>query len=138
MITDKIKSLETFLGRKIDGFDEDDNTGFVDHESYLVLTDEETDEEIKKYILDSLWTFNSWFLVEQIDLPEEAIEMIEVFKNTKCEDANSTIRAMINDEDDFVNAAISADGRGHFLSFYDGEENEVCGDECKYFIYRVD
>ncbi len=35
--------------------------------------------------------------------------------------------------DDFVEDAVSADGRGHFLSHYDGEENE----QGEYFIYRL-
>ena len=35
--------------------------------------------------------------------------------------------------DEFIEDAISSDGRGHFLSPYDGEENE----EGDYFIYRI-
>jgi hypothetical protein len=33
----------------------------------------------------------------------------------------------------FVEEAVSADGRGHFLSSYDGEENEQDG----FYIYRI-
>lgn len=32
---------------------------------------------------------------------------------------------------------IRADGRGHFLSSYDGEENSVTIDGIEYFIYRI-
>jgi hypothetical protein len=34
---------------------------------------------------------------------------------------------------DFADEAISADGRGHFLSGYDGNENEQDG----FYIYRT-
>ena len=41
------------------------------------------------------------------------------------------------DEDDFIDAVVEADGRGHTLSTYDGIENEVSfGDEW-YYIYRT-
>jgi len=51
---------------------------------------------------------------------------------------------MIDDEDSFVEAAISADGRGHFLAGYDFNENEETvllydnGDSGNpiFFIYR--
>lgn len=39
---------------------------------------------------------------------------------------------MIDDIVAFVNDAIDADGRGHFIALYDGYENEQDG----YFIYR--
>lgn len=47
--------------------------------------------------------------------------------------ANSIVKALINDIDTFVYDAIDADGRGHFLSFYDGREHE----QDEFFIYRT-
>ena len=41
------------------------------------------------------------------------------------------------DEDDFIEAVIEADGRGHTLSSYDGNENEVSFDDEWYYIYRT-
>ena len=41
------------------------------------------------------------------------------------------------DEDDFIEAVIEADGRGHTLSSYDGYENEVSFDDEWYYIYRT-
>ena len=38
--------------------------------------------------------------------------------------SNELLKAMITDIDEFVEDAVSAFGRGHFLSSYDGEENE--------------
>lgn len=61
--------------------------------------------------------------------------MILSHQEKHCEDANDTIRALIDNScglDDFVEAAISADGRGHFLNSYDSNEYEVDG----FFIYQ--
>jgi len=41
------------------------------------------------------------------------------------------------DEDDFIEEVISADGRGHTLSSYDGEEGEVTYKDEWYYIYRT-
>jgi hypothetical protein len=58
--------------------------------------------------------------------------MITAFQGDKCEDANDTIAAMITDMDEFIEDAICADGRGHFMNFYDGEEYESNG----FYIYQ--
>ncbi len=44
---------------------------------------------------------------------------------------------MIEDEDEFVSQAISADGRGHFLNTYDGNENEQTIEGTTFYIYRM-
>ena len=41
------------------------------------------------------------------------------------------------DEDDIIEAVIEADGRGHTLSSYDGNENEISFDDEWYYIYRT-
>lgn len=105
-------------------------------DEYSVYTDEEADEAVKEYIKESVWAFNASFIINHSSLPYEAREMIEFFQREKCEGANETILALINDFDDFVSDAISADGRGHFLSSYDGEENEETVNGETYYIYR--
>ena len=59
--------------------------------------------------------------------------MVKSFQEKHCESANDTILALIDDLDEFVQDAISSDGRGHFLSSYDGEEVETEN----YYIYRI-
>ena len=105
-------------------------------DDYLVLTDEEADEKVAEYIKESVWAFNPDFIVSHSSLPCEAVEMVQNFQYSKCEGANNTILALIDDFDDFVSDAISADGRGSFLNFYDGEENEEMVNGTTYFIYR--
>jgi hypothetical protein len=62
---------------------------------------------------------------------------LEAIQSKKCEGANNAILSIIEKTDGgidgFVEEAISADGRGHFLSSYDGDENEKDG----FFIYRI-
>lgn len=53
------------------------------------------------------------------------------------EGANAIIHALIDDLNDFVDDAIAADGRGHFISSYDGEEHEVTVDGETYYVYRL-
>lgn len=94
-------------------------------DDYLVLTDDEADEYVKEEIKNLVWTFKPEFIIDHTELPYESEEMIKTFQEEKCEGANETILAMIDDFDEFVRDAISADGRGHFLAHYDGEENKI-------------
>lgn len=99
-------------------------------EEYLVLTDDEADTAVRECILDSVWAFRPSFLVAHMtDVTEKMVSIIQ----EQCEDANPVILRLIDDVDHFVDDAIAADGRGHFLASYDGEEYEVG----EYFIYRV-
>lgn len=106
-------------------------------EEYAVGTDEEADKAAKEEIVSSLWAFRSEFIIDHSDLPYEALEMIKTFQENKCESANETIEALIKDIDEFVEDAISADGRGHFLSSYDSEERDEVYEGTTYYIYRT-
>jgi len=108
-----------------------------ERDGYIVLTDEEADEMAANYIKDSLWAFNSGFIIDHSKLPYEAKEMIETYQQDKCESANETIEALIEDLDEFIEDAISADGRGHFMSSYDGNEHEQSINGAYFYIYRM-
>lgn len=108
-----------------------------DNDDYLVLTDEEADEKAEEYITDSLWAFNPSFLASMTDFDEEVFQAIS--DNGKCESNNDVIFNTIKKTcgiEDFVTAAIQADGRGHFMSSYDGEENEETVNGQTFYIYR--
>ena len=104
---------------------------------YAVGTDEESDSACKQYIKDSAWAFRSSFICDYCNLPQELAEALEAMQSKRCEGANDSILALIDKTDGgldgFADEAISADGRGHFLSSYDGEENEESG----FYIYRI-
>lgn len=130
----KKEALAKFLEIETDEVEANQYNGEIleaDGGEYLVCTDEEADEEAKEKILDLIWAFNPEFL--RAHLPDGMTEDVIKAIQTTCEGANEPLKAMIKDLDHFVEDAIGADGRGHFISSYDGEENE----EDVYFIYRV-
>jgi hypothetical protein len=99
---------------------------------YLILTDDEADARANDSIRESAWAFNASFLVDY--LPEGVGEEVVEALQPQSEGANDAILAMIGERfDDFASDAISADGRGHFLSGYDGEEIE----DGEWFGYRT-
>lgn len=109
-----------------------------DNDDYLVLTDEEADEKAKEYITDSLWAFNPSFLASMTEFDEEIFQAIA--DNGKCESNNDVIYNTIQKTcgiNDFVEAAVQADGRGHFMSSYDGNENEETVHGETFYIYRL-
>lgn len=133
----KIESLAKFLECEVDDINQgyDENTFEYGRMEYKVLTEDEAEEATKEYIIDSLWAFNTDFILNHssIDSNTRVGKAFQKMQSELCEDANEIVKAVITDIDDFVQDAIDADGRGHFLSSYDGEENE----EDEYYIYRT-
>ena len=111
-------------------------------ESYLILDDDEADKYVQERILDDLWAFNTEFVIahSRIDVDESNEESItkalKKMQEKLCEDATPIIRALLKNEEEFISDAVEADGRGHFLSGYDNEENEVSYEDEAYYIYR--
>lgn len=136
----KVEALAQHVGEDPDIIDEHDDTFEVHGHHYLVLTDEEADEAVAQRIEEDLWAFRSSFVLSfvsrknRFDSNPKAEKALEEVQGKLCEDAQPLIRAMIGEHlPEFVREAVSADGRGHFLAGYDGEENE----EGDFFIYRV-
>ena len=80
--------------------------------------------------------FNTDFILDHSNLSEWNERTEKAFRKMQselCEDANEIVKAIITNMDEFVSDAISADGRGHFLAGYDGEENE----QDEFYIYRT-
>ncbi len=141
----KIKALAEFLEVETDEIETsqyyDDGLSYGNQE-YLVLTDEEADEKAREEIEYSLWAFNADFIIQHCSTYEDmntyefesAVKSLRKAQENECENLNPLVKALIEDMDDFVESAIMADGRGHFISRYDGYENEENG----FYIYRVD
>jgi len=110
-------------------------------QEYKVLTDEEANEETADYIKESLWAFNAEFILQHSSAyeettnrkDEEIIKALRYMQGVLCESANALVKALISDLETFISDAIEADGRGHFISSWDGIENES-GD---FYIYRT-
>jgi len=106
------------------------------NENYEVLTDDEATERAGNYIKDSLWAFNASFLANYTNLDICIFEAL----SEKCEDTNDSVLSLIEstgDINDFVDEAIAIDGRGHFISSYDSDENEITHNKETYYIYRL-
>tara|TARA_A100001011_G_C14115591_1_gene758940 strand:+ start:299 stop:760 length:462 start_codon:yes stop_codon:yes gene_type:complete len=100
---------------------------------FLVLTDEEAEEQASDYIKNSVWAFNSSFLSSHTGIREDVFKLL----SDKCEDSNDAVLSMIKDFDSFVRDAISSDGRGHFIATYDHGEYVEEINNTEYFIYRT-
>ena len=99
---------------------------------YAIGTDDEATQAAYENIKQSVWAFNASFLSGFCDLPDEVFTCLQ----GKCEEANDAVMSLIEKSgkfEDFADEAISADGRGHFMSSYDGNENEQDG----FYIYRI-
>jgi hypothetical protein len=95
----------------------------IDGKEWALFTDEEADKAVKSYIEESLWAFNKSFLSDQTGLPEEVFSTLQ----QGCESSNDAILSIVEkcgDMDTLVSDAVSSDGRGHFLSPYDGHEKK--------------
>ena len=116
-------------------YEEDDTAFETEWGDFLCLTDNQADERAEECILDSVWAFNAEFLAAHSYLDTESIRTLQ--DTGKCEDLNTPLLRTINDEKHFVSDAISADGRGHFISRYDLEEHVVRVGDKTFFIYRM-
>ena len=121
-------------------------TDTITGNEYLILSDLEADDRAGEEIQQSLWAFNPDFILEHTNLDYDdfqyaaLIKCIATLQDELCESANDIIKNLISDLDDFIDDAINVDGRGHFLSYYDGVEHEIFDPDTHkyYYIYRID
>lgn len=116
-------------------------------DDFLVLDDDRAYATAFREISQTLWAFNDDFIVDHLkddikygDNPVDLGELkasLELVQEKFCGGANVIIHALIDDLEEFVDDAIAADGRGHFISPYDGEEHGVTVDGGTYYIYRL-
>lgn len=128
MASEKANALLEYINE--DGYDErielssedGDYISLTDGTVYLVVTEDEAREYLKEEIMETFSYFNSSFLSSFTGLPERLFqdglelsqgEVQEIFDAT-----NTNI-------DDFASEAEAADGLGHFLARYDGNEIEL-------------
>jgi hypothetical protein len=134
--------IKIFIGEEYDeegAIEIEEIDGNEERDGYIVLTDEEADEEAAENIKQTLWAFNASFLASETGFPVEIFEGLQ----GKYESANEAVEALIDSRKsdtnlaEFIEAAISADGRGHFMNSYDGNENEETVNGQTFYIYRM-
>ena len=99
-----------------------ENTFEVNGDEYIVLSDEERKEAVIENIKESASYFSSSFLAGETELPEIVFESLV--------DKNEAVVKIIEKLADggisgFAKRAVEADGFGHFLNGYNGEEKEL-------------
>jgi predicted nuclease of restriction endonuclease-like RecB superfamily len=130
--TEQAQALAKHLDKLVDIEEAQD---LIDSGDYYVLTDDEADEQCKELILETVWAFRPEFLswhMNDID-----VEIIKAIQEKAYEDANEPLTRLIEDVDHFVDDAVRADGRGHFIATYDGHENYETINGTTYYIYKV-
>lgn len=137
----KLKELKEATGKELakkEYWDyENQMATMEDGSEYLVLTDEEADEQAITEIKNSLWAFVPKFIIKHmtnVEYTKSLEDAISQMQAKLCEKANYFIAAMVDDVEEFCDDAIAADGRGHFITWYDGKEIETEN----FFIYRID
>ena len=102
----------------------------IDDKEYAVAGgEEEATKATRQAVEDTICYFRPDFLAAHSDVPEKVF----MFLAGSCFDDNEAYKAMIYDVEDFIDDAIDADGRGHFLNTYDSKEYEIG----EYFLYRI-
>ncbi len=133
----KIQTLAKYLDVKEDelsgGYDE--NFFEIGSEEYTVLTEDEANSEAGRRILDSLWGFNSDFIIAHSDVLDYNSASKQIIKAIaeQYKSGNEVMKKLIDDLDEFVQHAINEDGRGYLIAQYDSEELK----EGDYYIYRT-
>jgi len=134
----KEQAMAKFLDCDVDDLTEEkfDYYGLTVLSDHAIGTDEEADKACEEYIKQTAWAFNASFIISECGLDCSGEESLKTMQEKSCEGANDFILSLIEKTcgiGEFVDSAISAEGRGHFLSSYDGNENE----EGNYYIYRI-
>ena len=104
-------------------------------QQWAIGTNSEADVACEENIRALVWAFNADFLASHA--PDGiGSKDIEALRGDRCEDVNDAFTALIeagSGMESFIEDAIGCDGRGHFLSGYDGNEYEAG----EYYLYRI-
>lgn len=134
-VLEKVKALSKFTGTDVQHMTTDGDSFEVNDVEcggcacYYVYTDEEADQAVQDYIKRTTWVSSPSFIAEHTGIDKSVIEMLQ----EKCEDANEPLQRLIISYDKFIEEALSSDGRGHFISQYDGQEHE----QGEFYIYQA-
>ena len=107
-------------------------------QEWAVSTDDDAAEAVKQYINDNVWTFRPEFIASHTKggVSNGMIKAITALQEA-CESCNEDVKSLIEDIDNFIEDAVSSDGRGMFLSPYDSNEQEILIDGAYYYTYRL-
>jgi hypothetical protein len=90
-------------------------------DEWALATDALADRAAYIAIKDSIWAFKFEWLQNYVSLSEDRILALQA----ESENGNDALWAAIRNKRQFVEDAINSDGRGNFLSSYDGREHTL-------------
>ena len=112
------------------------NSYYCNGIDYLVLTENEANNEVRKHILDNIPLLNSDFVNRHLIVKVES-KILEPILNNWCENCMKLLVLFINDYNEFINEAINIYGRGYFIGFNDKNEYKIKYKGVIYYIYRL-
>jgi len=115
-----------------------DNIFYIEWNEYLVCTDKEADKECADEIKESAWAFNPDFIIDHskaLDHDDWSYDILKAIQE-KCEWWNAAVIRLIDDFDEFVEDAITADWRWHFLNRRNWDEDEVKVNGENFYLYK--
>jgi hypothetical protein len=148
-VTNEIKALSEFLEVAVNEVKQGDYDCqlYYDNSEYLVLTDEEAQEQASQKVKESLWSMDTDFIMSHVRVFRALEEtdyasyirvrddLSKMQDNDKIyEQVNEFVETAVDNLDEFVNDAIEKYGRGYFIADNDGIESEHNG----FYIYCVD
>lgn len=105
----------------------------LENGTFMVLSEEEADSFVERYVNKNLWTFTTRFLLKHSKLPPEAYELLKMYQETQGQNSNEVLKSIVVDMDDLIKSLKSSIGRGLLLGSVNYEEIHV-GD---YLVYRA-
>lgn len=107
-------------------------------QAWYAVHSEDLDQVSTDAVLETAWAFRPQFLADHTGLPVELFDALVA--NNRCEDNNEVVLTLLRKVgpgiEAFVRDAIAADGVGHFLSPYDGEEHEITVGKTRWHLFR--
>jgi len=111
---------------------------YSDAYDFLVLDDSTQDSYLLEQQEESLWAYNTNFIMDYlkdgIEYSEGLEKAVKMVQEEMCESANEFIKA-ITDWEQMILDAARYDGYGYYLNSYDGEEEELNIDGKTFYIY---
>jgi hypothetical protein len=132
-----LKDFKTFLKAfKLDEYDKETINNWIEQEKdafiYVFESDKDKTDYLKEYVINNwqLQYFNIDFLLdnlkqEYINIKQETMRSIikAIQEQDDFESTNALL--LLVDIDELIESAISQDGLGHFINYYDGKEVET-------------
>ncbi|WP_347073336.1 hypothetical protein [Bacteroides thetaiotaomicron] len=102
--------------------------------NYIVLTEEEANEEAKRHVWNFIHTFDTDFLIKHLGKQFTEERVFELLSR-RCDNCLWVMAELMPDYDSFAQEAVTKYGRAYFICFSDKTEYKMEYNGQYYFIY---